>query len=213
MYNNSTIKDEQISCSQINLNSNDEIYRNDNKLELNNEINSYNNYNILKIENIIRENNSIKKEDTKKIIDIISRETLNITKNDCPFNKNKNEQNSFDINIYVTKEVIIDKDRFTIDSLIRRAKKILFDTLLKYDNYVISKVYNNRIGNGLKIKKLLKINHLQIKNTNTNFNRELLKTSQGTIFSSDISARHSNYPLDHNKILIFIFKTLLNIII
>ena len=143
MYNNSTIKDEQISFSQINLNSNDEIYRNDNKLELNNEINSYNNYNILKIENIIRENNSIKKEDTKKIIDIISRETLNITKNDCPFNKNKNEQNSFDINIYVTKEVIIDKDRFTIDSLIRRAKKILFDTLLKYDNYVISKVYNN----------------------------------------------------------------------
>ena len=46
MYNNSTIKDEQISFSQINLNSNDEIYRNDNKLELNNEINSYNNYNI-----------------------------------------------------------------------------------------------------------------------------------------------------------------------
>ena len=182
-------------------------------MKLNNEINSYNNYNILKIENIIRENNSIKKEDTKKIIDIISRETLNITKNDCPFNKNKNEQNSFDINIYVTKEVIIDKDRFTIDSLIRRAKKILFDTLLKYDNYVISKVYNNRIGNGLKIKKLLKINHLQIKNTNTNFNMELLKTSQGTILSSDISARHSNYPLDHNKILIFIFKTLLNIII
>ena len=207
MYNNSTIKDEQISFSQINLNSNDDIYRNDNKLELNNEINSYNNYNILKIENIIRENNSIKKEDTKKIIDIISRETLNITKNDYPFNKNKNEQNSFDINIYVTKEVIIDKDRFTIDSLIRRAKKILFDTLLKYDNYVISKVYNNRIGNGLKIKKLLKINHLQIKNTNTNFNRGLLKTSQGTIFSSDISARHSNYPLDHNKILI---KSLLN---
>ena len=46
MYNNSTIKDEQISFSKINLNSNDEIYRNDNKLELNNEINSYNNYNI-----------------------------------------------------------------------------------------------------------------------------------------------------------------------
>ena len=74
--------------------------------------------------------------------------------------------------------------------------------MLKYDNDVITKVYNNNLGYGINIKKILRISHSQIQNTNTNFNKELLKTSQGIIFSSDISTRYTNYPLYHNKILI-----------
>ena len=79
--------------------------------------------------------------------------------------------------------------------------------MMKYDNYVISKAYNNNIGNGIYIKKILKINHSQIKNTKAVFNLKLLQTSQGTILSSNISTRHTNYPIEHNKILI---KKLLN---
>lgn len=203
MYNNSAINDDLESYSKIIFNFHEDNYKNDNKLVFHN---SYNN-NIFKTKKNFEEIDSIKQKNTNKLIDSISRDTLNITKKDIPLNKNKNEPKSFDLNIYVIKKVIIDKDRFTIDSLIRRAKKILFDTLLKYDNYIISKVYNNQLCNGLKIKKLLKINHFQIKNTNTDFNRELLKKSQGTIFSSDITTRYTNYPLNHNKILI---KNLLN---
>ena len=96
----------------------------------------------------------------------------------------------------------IEVDKNLNDNLIRRLKKIIFNSLLKYDNYIISKAYNNNIGNGINIKKLFKISHFQIKNLNASFNKKLLKTTQGEIFSSDISTRHTSYPLDHNKKLI-----------
>ena len=95
-----------------------------------------------------------------------------------------------------------ENEKYSNDNLLRRAKTILFDSLLKYDNYIISKVFDDQIGNGINIKKLLKINHSQIKNINANYNRDLIKTSQGKIFSENISKRHTYYPLDHNKKLI-----------
>jgi len=95
-----------------------------------------------------------------------------------------------------------ENEKYSNDNLLRRAKTILFDSLLKYDNYIISKVFDDQIGNGINVKKLLKINHSQIKNINANYNRDLIKTSQGKIFSENISKRHTYYPLDHNKKLI-----------
>ena len=95
----------------------------------------------------------------------------------------------------------------SIDNLVRRVKKIVFTSLVNYDNYIISKTYNNNLGNGITIKKLLRIKHHQIKNVNSSFNKELVETSQGSIFSSDISKKYSNYPSYHNRQLI---KNLLN---
>ena len=63
-------------------------------------------------------------------------------------------------------------------------------------------MYNNNIGNGITIKKLFKTNHYQIKCSSTEFNKELLKKTQGQIFSSSITTKFTNYPLDHNKQLI-----------
>ena len=68
-------------------------------------------------------------------------------------------------------------------------------------------MYNNKIGNGINIKKLFKTNHFQVKCSGSNFNKELLKKTQGEIFSSSITTKYKNYPLDHNKQLI---KKLLN---
>jgi hypothetical protein len=110
-------------------------------------------------------------------------------------------------NNIVYKDLIDENEKPSISNLIRKAKKILFTSLLKYDNYIISKVYNNKLGNGINIKKLFKINHFQIKNVKKKFNKELLNTPQGVIFSSDISKKFSSYPYDHNKQLI---KKLLN---
>jgi hypothetical protein len=95
-----------------------------------------------------------------------------------------------------------ENERYSKDNLLRRSKTILFDSILKYDNYIISKVYDDQIGNGINIKKLLKINHSQIKNINAKYNRGLIETSQGKIFSENISKRHTYYPEDHNKRLI-----------
>ena len=63
-------------------------------------------------------------------------------------------------------------------------------------------MYNNRLGHGINIKKLLKNNHFQIKCTGTIFNKELLKKTQGEILSENITTRFTNFPRDHNKNLI-----------
>ena len=110
-------------------------------------------------------------------------------------------------NNIVNKDLIDENEKLSISNLIRKAKNVLFTSLLKYDNYIISKVYDNKLGNGINIKKLFKINHFQIKNVSKKFNKELLITPQGVIFSSDISKKFSSYPFDHNKQLI---KKLLN---
>ena len=93
-------------------------------------------------------------------------------------------------------------DKNNIDNFIRRIKKLAFNSILKYDNKVISEMYNNRLGHGINIKKLLKNNHFQIKCTGTIFNKELLKKTQGEILSENITTRFTNFPRDHNKNLI-----------
>ena len=132
----------------------------------------------------------MKFDDINQYSDLISKDTSNSLKN-----KSLNKK----IGQKVERG---ENEKYSKDNLMRRAKTILFDSLLNYDNFIISKVYNEKIGNGINIKKLLKINHNQIKNINANYNRDLIKSSQGKIFSENISKRHTYYPLDHNKILI-----------
>ena len=132
-------------------------------------------------------------KDINQISDIISKETSNNTKNILQKKRNR------ELNEQGTKGNI---DIYTKTSLLCKVKKIIFDSLLKYDNYIISKMYNNNIGNGITIKKLFKTNHYQIKCASTEFNKELLKKTQGQIFSSSITTKFTNYPLDHNKQLI-----------
>ena len=93
-------------------------------------------------------------------------------------------------------------DKNNLDNFIRRIKKLAFNSILKYDNKVISEMYINRLGHGINIKKLLKNNHFQIKCTGTIFNKELLKKTQGEILSENITTRFTNFPRDHNKNLI-----------
>ena len=132
----------------------------------------------------------VKFNDNNQNSDLISKDTSNSVK-DKKYDKK--------IGRKIERE---ENEKYSNDNLLRRAKTILFDSLLKYDNYIISKVFDDQLGNGINIKKLLKINHSQIKNINANYNRDLIKTSQGKIFSENISKRHTYYPLDHNKKLI-----------
>lgn len=132
----------------------------------------------------------VKFNDNNQNSELLSKDTSNSVK-DKKYDKK--------IGLKIKRE---ENEKYSNDNLLRRAKTILFDSLLKYDNYIISKVFDDQIGNGINIKKLLKINHSQIKNINANYNRDLIKTSQGKIFSENISKRHTYYPLDHNKKLI-----------
>ena len=160
-----------------------------------NDINSYENSSSFPDEHALSEFNFVKQEKINIMPESISNDILNTSKIGLKENNNiiNNEEN---------KEEIAVKKKYSLNYLIRRAKKIIFDLMLKYDNDVISRVYSSNIGYGINIRKILKIKHFLIQNTNTNYNIELLRTSQGMIFSSDISTRYTNYPINHNKILI-----------
>ena len=176
----------------------DEKMKNDNNIGIISDIFSNENPSLFTTQQILKEFNLFKHEDMNIKSEYISKDTLNVTKSGSNINKNI-------VDLEYDKEdkaKINNKDKYSFNYLIRRAKKIIFDSLLKYDNDVISRVYDNNIGYGIHTKKLLRIKHSQIQNTNTIFNKELLKTPQGTIFSCDITTRYTNYPLNHNKLLI-----------
>ena len=101
----------------------------------------------------------IKFNDNNQNSDLLSKDTSNSVKD-----KKLDEK----IGQKVKRE---ENEKYSKDNLLRRSKTILFDSILKYDNYIISKVYDDQIGNGINIKKLLKINHSQIKNINANNKR------------------------------------------
>ena len=91
---------------------------------------------------------------------------------------------------------------FSVDSLIREVKHRLIENLKSFINGKIAKKYNNNIGKGVFIKKLLLMNQKIKKDSSVDFNKDLLNASLGDIFSEDISTKITNHPLDHNKSLI-----------
>ena len=139
-----------------------------------------------------------------KDFDLFKFKDLNLTSSDI----NSNYSNSLNIlqkkrNVsFYKKGEKEDLDKYSRDNLLRRVKKIALDSLLKFDNDIIRKIYKNNIGNGIVIKKLFKNNYFQIKCIGAVFNKELLKKTQGEILSSNITTRFTYYPLDHNKKLI-----------
>lgn len=92
--------------------------------------------------------------------------------------------------------------KFTVDSLIRKVKHRLIENLKSFINGKIAEKYNNNIGKGVFIKKLLLMSQKIKKDSSVDFNKDLLNKSLGDIFSENISTKITNYPLDHNKSLI-----------
>jgi len=84
----------------------------------------------------------------------------------------------------------------------RKLKKAIIDSSLEFINYKIRKTYNNNIGNGINKKKLFKINSNYVKNFGAEFNKQLLETTLGEIFSCDISGNYTSFLKDFNKKLI-----------
>ena len=93
-------------------------------------------------------------------------------------------------------------DKFTDGNARRKLKRIIFTHLLKYINKQIKIKYNGKIGKGLFKKELYILNQAQIANSSITFNKALLNKTLYDIFSDKISSRITNYPEDHNKVII-----------
>lgn len=87
-------------------------------------------------------------------------------------------------------------------NIIRKSKKVIFDTALIFINNIIYLVYNGNIGHGIFKKELKKINPKENKNTVVTHNRNILNKSLKDIFSNNISVKYTGIRSDYNKVII-----------
>lgn len=98
-------------------------------------------------------------------------------------------------------------NKFSDDNITRKCKHLVIKNAFNFINEKIYKIYKGKIGNGLFIKELKVLNQSQKADNSANFNKNFLTKKLGEIFSDKISGRISNFPSDHNKLLI---KKLMN---
>ena len=94
--------------------------------------------------------------------------------------------------------------KYANDNMIRKIKSIVINHMMDFINKKIEEKYINN-GNGIRIKKLLKMKKEQVSNTKTNYNIDFLNRKLKDIFSENITSRYTNpirYPPEKNKNLI-----------
>ena len=93
-------------------------------------------------------------------------------------------------------------NKYSDDNIIRRCKHLVLKNVLQFINYQIKKEYNGNIGKGILKKELHIINQSQKTDATINFNKNFLNKTLKEIFSTKISTRYTNFPPNHNKIII-----------
>ena len=91
--------------------------------------------------------------------------------------------------------------KYANDNMIRKIKRIIINHMMEFINKKIEEKYKN-IGNGIRIKKLLKMEKEQVSKSETNYNIGFLNKKLKDIFSENITKRYSIYPPEKNKILV-----------
>ena len=96
----------------------------------------------------------------------------------------------------------IEHNKYSDDNLRRKCKHLVLKYILKFINYQILIIYNGNIGNGIFKKQLQTLNQSQKSDATINFNKMFLNKTLAEIFSENISGRFTNFPPNHNKLLI-----------
>lgn len=144
----------------------------------------------------------IKKINNKVEQEIFSDDCVN-RNTDISDNDNINNINIIPIEIKPPEwayQIILDKKRK--DHLLIKVKRIIINGLFKFINNKIKQLYNNDIGKGRIKKQLLKISADQTKNTNKQYNSELLNKTLENIFSEKITGKITNYLPSRNEDII-----------
>ena len=112
------------------------------------------------------------------------------------FGRRKKEDKSFRVH-----------DKFVDDNVRRKCKHLILDSIREFINQKIFIIYDGDIGKNIFRKEILVLNNRQKVDSTINYNKNFLFKTIGEIFSDTISTRFTNYPPEHNKLLI---KSLLN---
>lgn len=93
-------------------------------------------------------------------------------------------------------------DKFSEDNMRRKIKSLLLKYLFIFINNKIEDIYNGNIGNGILKMQLKTLKQSQVFDATINFNKQLLDKTLKEIFSEEITGKFTNFPKDHNKLLI-----------
>ena len=126
-------------------------------------------------------------------------EIINIKKAIFEITKIKNKKNKTG-----KKSKCIKKhDKFASDNVVRKIKRILFETLIRFINDSIKTYKNNKSNQNVEKMEttpfLVKINQKTISDTSKKSNIELIDSSLQDIFSRDVSVKMKNYGIDKNR--------------
>lgn len=99
-------------------------------------------------------------------------------------------------------KIINRNTRITDDHLRKKCKRIILDGIFNFLNQTIKKIYNNNIGEGVRIKELKPLNYETNSEMGIKYNKEFINKNIGEIFSNNISSRFTNFSKSHNKSLI-----------
>ena len=98
-------------------------------------------------------------------------------------------------------------NKFSSDNLIRKVKHVILHNIMNFINQKIKTVYSIKDEKIFKEKKLFKLKQNQPMSSRSEYNKDFLSKTLGTIFSGDISSKYSCHPSTHNKRII---ETLIN---
>ena len=149
-----------------------------------------------------KENNNFVKNITDEFT-YFQKEDLNLSNN---FNSTR-DINFFDVSsIFLNnkKKRINNKrhTKYSYDNLKRECKHLVIESVLKFINDKIEEVYEGNIGNGLMIKRLMKLNQAQKINGDVEFNKLFITKTLKEILSESITKQIKLYDQDHNKKII-----------
>ena len=88
------------------------------------------------------------------------------------------------------------------DNIIRKCKSLVLTYSLDFINYQLRKIYNQNIGQGINMRKLLDIDQEQKASNKVKDIRQLLTKSLREIFSVKISSKYTSFLSNHNEIII-----------
>lgn len=135
---------------------------------------------------------SIHKEDEEIINDIKKKENEDKKKEKIKPGRKRKKKNDNEN----------EHNKFSEDNMRRKIKSLLLKYLFIFINNKIKDIYNGNIGNGILKMQLKTLKQSQVFDATINFNKQLLNKTLKEIFSEKITGKFTNFPIDHNKLLI-----------
>lgn len=114
----------------------------------------------------------------------------------------KNEKKRLGRKKKLSNERDISHNKYSDDNVKRKIKHLNIKNVYEFINNKIKTIYNGNIGNGIFKKELKTLNQSQKLEGSSAFNKIFLTKTLAEIFSEKISSRFTNFPRNHNKLLI-----------